>query len=137
MSPKEYEYNELENMVIKVKSKYRKGKEYGIIILSKADVLNLLAVIDLISSAAETNPKFSEKIESYLHPRFEEIMAIVSTNKDLSDNVNIEISRDNLKDLIKGFEFTSVITQMKVNKISYDTILKNLKDLKLIKQTKK
>ena len=137
MSPKEYEYNELENMVIKVKSKYRKGKEYGIIILSKADVLNLLTVIDLISSAAEANPKFSEKIESYLHPRFEEIIAIVSTNKDLSDNINIEISKDNLKDLIKGFEFTSVITQMKVNKISYDTILKNLKDLKLIKQTKK
>ena len=126
MSPKEYEYNELENMVIKVKSKYRKGKEYGIIILSKADVLNLLAVIDLISSAAETNPKFSEKI-----------MAIVSTNKDLSDNVNIEISRDNLKDLIKGFEFSSVIAQIRNNNIKRDTILKSLKDLKLIKQTKK
>jgi hypothetical protein len=138
LSKKSYDYSELDENVIKIKSDIRKkGTEYGIISLTKSELNFLLQLIEFMSSSPQISPKFSKKIESYLYPRFNEIMGIISMNKALPEQVNIEILKETQKELLKGFNDTSVIARLAERKINYHEMFKRLTEIKMVKFQKK
>ncbi len=134
MTLKIYEYNELEGNVLKVKKEFKKkGKEYGIFTISREEVKVLMDGIELMSSSYNISPKFSEKLERYLHPRFNEILGIVSMSKTMSDQISIEMAKENQKELLSGFSLPSVSAKLKLGKVDVDQLLKKIKDMKTVK----
>lgn len=109
----DYIYNTIEGDTIYIKQALKKkGKEYGIIKLNKNQIYALTESIDLMS-VNPISPKFSEIIEKYLFPRFNEINEILYSEKSLPDTVNVEITKENRKELINGLELGGVMTGLK------------------------
>ncbi|MFX1297147.1 MAG: hypothetical protein ACFFD2_20125 [Promethearchaeota archaeon] len=129
----DYIYNQIEGDVILIEKTYKiKGKEYGIIKLNKKQIYIITESIDLIS-ASSISPKFSETIEKYLFPRFNEINKILYTEKSLPDIVGIEISKENQKEIIYGLGLTGVMKGLKDRGYNYNELSEALKKAKFIK----
>ncbi|NHJ20219.1 MAG: hypothetical protein EAX91_04685 [Candidatus Lokiarchaeota archaeon] len=134
MSPTDYEYNDLEGAVLKVKLNLKKkGNEYGILNISTSQIKKLAEIINLMTSSPQTKPEFSQKIEKYLSPRFNEILGIIYVNKTLPDQIGIEFSKENQKEILKGFGFASVLEKLKDKKVEYEEIFQNMKNMKMAK----
>lgn len=134
MTDKIYEYNKLSGDTIKIKEGIKeKKKDYGFITLSKDQIAVLVDSINLMSSSPNISSKFSAKIGPYLIPRFNEILGIISMNKDLPDRLNIEMSKKNQKEMIKGLGLTTVVMHLKSKGSDYENLIGNLKDIKMVK----
>ncbi|MEJ2294568.1 MAG: hypothetical protein P8Y23_07330 [Candidatus Lokiarchaeota archaeon] len=106
-----YEYNIVENGIIYIKEDYKKkGKEYGFIELNKNLSSFLVEIIDLMSVSPNISPKFSEKVEKYLMPRYSEVNEIVYAGKELATQFKVEISKENQKDILNALTLPTVIT---------------------------
>lgn len=117
----ELKYNDLiDNIFLIKKGIKKKGKEYGIVKISKSQINGLMESINLLSSSGMISAKFSQKLESYLHPRYSEIYETCFTNKSLPEEVGVEISRENVKEIIVALEMPSIYRVLEM----YD--LKNL-----------
>ena len=134
MSNKKYEYNTLEGNTFTINEGVKeKKKDYGYIKLQKNQVNSLVDSINLMSSSPNISPKFSAKIETYLIPRFNEILGIISINKTLPDELIIEMSKENQKEIIKGLGLSTVIASLTLKKIKIEDLLNNLKNMKMEK----
>jgi hypothetical protein len=133
MNAKELDYNIFRENTFFLRDKYKKkGKDYGIINLNKKQINSLAEAIDLMS-VAPISPKFSEKIELFILPRFNEINEFLYSEKTLSDILGIEISKENHKDIIKALTFHNVITGLEDRGYSIDQLSAALKDIKFLK----
>ncbi|MFX1377715.1 MAG: hypothetical protein ACFFA4_01355 [Promethearchaeota archaeon] len=134
MDGNEYEYAIFENNVIFIKNNFKKkGKEYGIVTLSIKQINALAECIDLQSVAPMVSPKFSYRIETFLLPRFEEITRIIYTLKPQPLELGIEISKENLNDILKGLNFGTVMKGLKDRGYSIEDLNTALKKVKLNK----
>ncbi|MFW9822861.1 MAG: hypothetical protein ACFFE4_08005 [Candidatus Thorarchaeota archaeon] len=114
MDFKEYEYNIVKDGIIFIKDEFKKkGKEYGIVNLDRNQIFALAESIDLQSVTPLVSPKFSERIEKFLLPRFNEINEILYTDKTLPSKINVEMSKENYNDIIKGLDFGNVFTVLR------------------------
>jgi hypothetical protein len=129
-----HDYNEIEGNVIKIKKDFKKkGKEYGIFTISKAHVKVLVDAFDLMSTSPSISPKFSEKFENYLHPRFNEILGIVTMSKTLPEQISIEMSKENQKEVLNGFTLPSVSSKLRLGKVDFESLVKSIKEMKMVK----
>jgi len=131
---KEYKYNILKDNVFHIKDDYKKkGKEYGIVNLSKNQIYILTEIIDLISVAPLASVKFSKRIEEFLNPRFQELISALYENKTLPDIIGIEFSKDNHKDLLGGLHFSNVTITLKNKNYTISDMTKLLSDIRFTK----
>ncbi|MFX0047373.1 MAG: hypothetical protein ACFE8G_04310 [Candidatus Hermodarchaeota archaeon] len=101
-------FNDLKNNIFLVKEGIKKkGKDYGVLKLSKKEVNDLMEAINLISSSGDISPKFSQKLQSYLLPRYTEIYETCYTNKSLPDELSIEFSKENVKEIMVAIKTPS------------------------------
>ncbi|MFW9824144.1 MAG: hypothetical protein ACFFE4_14465 [Candidatus Thorarchaeota archaeon] len=129
-----YKYNILKDDIIFIEDEFKKkGKEYGIVGLDKNQIFALAESIDLQSVAPLVSPKFSERIEKFLLPRFNEINEILYTNKVLSSKIKVEISKENYNDIIKGLSFGNVITSLREKGYSVEDLRISLGKIKFFK----
>ena len=129
----DYMYSTIEGDTIYIKQALRKkGKEYGIIKLNKKQIQALTESIDLMS-ANPISPKFSDIIEKFLFPRFNEIIEILYTEKSLPDIVGIEISKENRKEILYGLELAGVMTGLEDRGYNRKELLEALKKAQFIK----
>jgi len=130
MDKNELEYNYLKEDIFLIKDAYKKkGKEYGIIRLNKNQITALSESIDLMSVTPSLSPKFSERIEKFILPRFMELNYITYSEKFLLQDVGVEISKENQKDMIEALDYQNVIIGLKEKGYSINelkTILKNI-----------
>ncbi|MFX1600545.1 MAG: hypothetical protein ACFFB6_08110 [Promethearchaeota archaeon] len=134
MNGNEFKYCLLENDVFYIKSNYKKkGKEYGIVTLNVNQINALAEAIDLQSVSPLLSPKFSQRIETFLLPRFDEIIRILYTLKPLPNELGIEISKENLNDILKGLKSGNVITGLKDKSYSVEELNALLKKAKFEK----
>ena len=109
MNDVKHKYNLLEENRILISSEFKKkGKEYGLVVLNKNQINALAECIDLLAVAPLVSPKFSERIEKFLLPRFDEVNKILYSIKSLSSDIQIEISKENHEDIVKSFSYISV-----------------------------
>lgn len=134
MDFKEYEYNIVKDGIIFIKDEFKKkGKEYGIVNLDRNQIFALAESIDLQSVAPLVSPKFSERIEKFLLPRFNEINEILYTDKTLPSKINVEMSKENYNDIIKGLDFGNVFTVLREKGYSVEELRNSLKKIKFSK----
>jgi len=109
MNENKYKYNFIKESIIYISNEFKKkGQEYGIITLNTNQIDILVESLDLMSVSPEVSFKFSERIEKFLVPRFNEVTQIIYSNKTLPSEIGIEISKENNLDIIKGFGFPNV-----------------------------
>jgi len=134
LNDEEYKYCIIKDNIIYIKSDFKqKKKEYGIVTLNKKLIDTLQESIDLLSRSPLISPKFSERIETFLLPRFAEIIEILYTMKTLPPEIGIEITRENLKDINKGLTSGSVITKLDEKGYSANELKETLKEVKFAK----
>ena len=134
MNGNEYKYSFIENNIIYIKNDLKKkGKEYGIATLTIKHINSLAECIDLQSVAPLVSPKFSHRIESFLLPRFDETIRLLYTLKPLPEQFGVEISKENLNDILKGLTYGSVITGLKDRGYSVEELNIALKKVKFSK----
>ncbi|MFX0023880.1 MAG: hypothetical protein ACFE9S_16255 [Candidatus Hermodarchaeota archaeon] len=134
MNGNEYKYSFLEDNIIKIKPKFKKkGKEYGIATLNIKQINALAETIDLQSVAPLVSPKFNFRIETFLIPRFDDINRIAYSIKPIPDEINIEISKENVHDLLKALELGTTITKLKERGYSVEELNTALKKIKFLK----
>ncbi|MFX0005320.1 MAG: hypothetical protein ACFFA7_08500 [Promethearchaeota archaeon] len=130
MNGNEYKFSILEDNNIKIKDKFKKkGKEYGIARLRIKQINALAETLDLQSVAPLTSPKFNYRIETYLLPRFDEIIRIIYSLKPIPDEIGIEISKENVNDLLKSLILGTTITKLKERGYSVEELNKALKNI--------
>ena len=123
MNDEKFEYNTLERDIIKINEEYKKkGKEYGIVELNKNLISILVEAIDLMSVSSNISPKFIEKIEKFIMPRYVEINEIIFTEKDIPETIKVEMSKENQKEILDALSLPNV-------KISLEKKGKELKEL--------
>lgn len=134
MDFKEYVYNIIKDGFIFIKDEFKKkGKEYGIVNLDRNQIFALAESIDLQSVAPLVSPKFSERIEKFLLPRFNEINEILYTDKTLPPKINVEMSKENYNDIIKGLNFGNVFTVLREKGYSVEELRNSLRKIKFSK----
>ncbi|MFX1456390.1 MAG: hypothetical protein ACFFDB_13530 [Promethearchaeota archaeon] len=134
MDFKDYVYNIVKDGIIFIKDEFKKkGKEYGIVSLDRNQIFALAESIDLQSVAPLVSPKFSERIEKFLLPRFNEINEILYTDKTLPSKINVEMSRENYNDIIKGLNFGNVFTVLREKGYSVEELRSSLRKIKFSK----
>ncbi|MFX1389948.1 MAG: hypothetical protein ACFE9Z_07805 [Promethearchaeota archaeon] len=111
----------------------KKSKDYGIVSLTKIQINALAESVDLLSVSPLISPKFSQRIEIFLLPRFNELTGIIYTDKSLPSEIGIEISKENNEDIIKGFESINVQVGLKKKGYSIEELKNKLKKIKYIK----
>ena len=131
---KEYEYSVLEDEVLLIKKEYKeKGKEYGILKLNKQFIHILSECIDLMSVSPDVSVKFSKRVEEFISSRFQELSAIIYEEKSLPEMVGVEFSKENHRDILKGFLFTNVASTMKNKNYPVEKIISQLENVKFFK----
>jgi len=134
MNQNDFNYGVLKNNVIYIKDEFKtKGKEYGIVMLNIKQINALAEGIDLQSVSSTVSPKFSQRLEKFLLPRIDEIVRIIYTLKPLPDELGIEVSKENLNDILKGLTSSSVIIGLKDRGYSIEELNKALKKTKFEK----
>jgi len=138
VSQKDYEFSDLQENIIRLKAHLKKkGKEYGLITMPKSDIKILGDIIHLMASSYDVTPKFREEVEQYLFPRFNEILGIIAMNETLPEQISIEISKKSQKDIIKGFDYSSILAHLASKNIDYKEILGKLNKIEMQKFTGK
>ena len=134
MNGNEYKFSILEDNNIKIKEKFKtKGKEYGIVRLRIKQINALAETLDLQSVAPLTSPKFNYRIETFLLPRFDEIIRIIYSLKPVPDEIGIEISKENVNDLLKSLTLGTTIIKLKEKGYSVEELNKALKNINFYK----
>lgn len=138
MSQKDYEFSDLKDNVIRIKPQLKKkGKNYGLLTMPKAEIEILGDLVNLMASSPDITPKFREQVEQYLFPRLNEIMGIIMMNKTLPEQISIEISKEDQKQFLKGLNFNSILAHLASKKIDKQEIVRSLKQVEMIKFTGK
>jgi hypothetical protein len=136
MDKNEFEYNSLKGDTFFIKDEYKeKGKEYGIIRVSKNQIIALTESIDLMSVAPSISPKFSKRIERFILPRFMELNYTIYDKDFLLQDIGIEISKENQKDMIEALDYPNVIVTLENKGYSIKELKIILKIIKMHKQT--
>ena len=136
MDKNEFEYNSLKGDTFFIKDEYKeKRKEYGIIRVSKNQIVALAESIDLMSVAPSISPKFSKRIEKFILPRFMELNYIIYDKDFLLQDIGIEISKENQKDMIEALDYPNVIITLESKGYSIKELKNILKNIKMHKQT--
>jgi len=124
----ELKYNDLKDNVFLIKKGIKKkGKEYGIVHISKNQINGLMESIDLLSSSGNISAKFSQKLESYLHPRYSEIYETCFTDKSLPEEVGLEFSKENVKEILISLDMPSIYRALE--KIDFKNVIDLLKNI--------
>ncbi|MFW9948444.1 MAG: hypothetical protein ACFFDX_16580 [Candidatus Odinarchaeota archaeon] len=136
MDENEFEYNSLKGNTFFIKDQYKeKGKEYGIIRVNKKQIIALAESIDLMSVAPSISAKFSKRIERFILPRFMELNYIVYDKEFLLQDIGIEISKENQKDIIGALDYPNVIITLESKGYFINELKNILKNFKMHKQT--
>jgi len=94
MNENKYKYNFIKESIIYISNEFKKkGQEYGIITLNTNQIDILVESLDLMSVSPEVSFKFSERIEKFLVPRFNEVTQIIYSNKTLPSVCRAEFVR--------------------------------------------
>jgi hypothetical protein len=126
---RELRFNDLKDNTFLIKEEFKKkGKHYGVLILSKKVIDEFMEVINLLSSSGEISPKFSQKLQSYLLPRFTEIFKTYHTNKSLPEDLGIEFSKEDVKEIM-----VAIKTPSRYGTLGKETLENLVKILKSIK----
>jgi hypothetical protein len=134
MIENKYRFNFIKENIIYISNEFKKkGKEFGIVTLDTNQIDALAESLDLMSVSPEISPKFSERIEKFLLPRFEELTQIIYSNKTLPSEVGIEISKENNVDIIIGLGFSNVQTGLKKKGYSSGELKNILRKVKFIR----
>ena len=134
MDKNEFEYNSLKGDTFFIKDEYKeKRKEYGIIRVSKNQIVALAESIDLMSVAPSISPKFSKRIERFILPRFMELNYIIYDKDFLLQDIGIEISKENQKDMIEALDYPNVIITLESKGYSIKELKNILKNIKMHK----
>ena len=129
-----YRFSILEDNNIKIKERFKTmGKEYGIVRLRIKQINALAQTLDLQSVAPLTSPKFNYRIETFLLPRFDEIIRIIYSLKPVPDEIGIEISKENVNDLLKSLTLGTTIIKLKEKGYSVEELNKALKNINFYK----
>lgn len=135
MEKNEFEYNSIKGDTIFIKDQYKeKGKEYGIIRVNRRQITALAESIDLMSVTPSISPKFSKRIESFILPRFMELNYIIFDEKFLFQDIGIEISKENQKDIIDALNYPNVVVGLKNKRYNINELREILKNIKFYKQ---
>lgn len=138
MSQKDYEFSDLKDNIIRIKPHLKKkGKNYGLLTMPKAEIKLLGDLVNLMASSPDITPKFREEVEQYLFPRLNEIMGIIMMNKTLPEQISIEISKEDQKRFLKGLDFNSILAHLASKKIDKQEVVRSLKKVEMIKFTGK
>jgi hypothetical protein len=134
MNDSKYKYNVVKEDTIYISNEFKKkGKQYGIITLNKKQINALAECIDLISVSPLISTKFSQRIEMFLLPRFNELIGIIYSDKSLPSEIGIEISKENNEDVIKGFDSMNVVVGLRDKGYSVEDLKNYLKKIKYYK----
>jgi hypothetical protein len=134
MNDNKYKYNFVKESIIYINNEFKKkGQEYGIITLNINQIDILADSLDLMSVSPEISFKFSERIERFLIPRFNELTQIIYSNKSYSSEIGIEVSKENINDIIIGFGFSNVKLGIRDKGYSSGDLVKVLKRVKFTK----
>ncbi|MFX0035446.1 MAG: hypothetical protein ACFE9I_07385 [Candidatus Hermodarchaeota archaeon] len=134
MSEEGYTFCLLKDDIIYITSEFKEKKgDYGIVMLSVELIDILQDIIQLLSRDSLLSPKSSVRIEKFLIPRFDEIMGIIHTNKTLPPKIGIEISKESVKDIIKGLTYSGVIAKLDDRDISSEELKNILEKVKFSK----
>ena len=134
MANKEYTYNCLDKDVFYIKREIKKkGREYGILTLTKQQINLLIESLDLMAVSPQISPFFSQKLENFISPRFLEINEIIYAEKALPDKLGVEFTKENQKDIIKAFELPNVISRLKAKGFSSEEFINLLRSIKFSK----
>jgi len=132
MSKSENRYNLIKENIIYVGIEFKqKGKIYGIITLTKEEIILLSECIGMMSETPQISPKFSIRIEKFLHPRFDELIRIIYADKSFPSEVGIEFSKENNEDIVKGFE--TIYIEIREKGYSVEELRNKLKKMKYSK----
>ena len=135
MSSNQYRYNLLKDNTIYIADEFKKKKEnYGLIELDKDLLTALIKALHLMSRSPSISPKFSEKIEKDLMPRFEEITAILYNFKDLPSTLFIELSKGAHKEILSSLKISNVSSSLEDDGFSANKLINSLKHIIFIKQ---
>ncbi|MFX0059743.1 MAG: hypothetical protein ACFE85_08395 [Candidatus Hodarchaeota archaeon] len=133
MSVKELKYNIFREKIFYIKDEFKKkGNEFGILNLNKKQINSLTEAIDLMS-VAPVSSKFSERIEKFLFPRFEEINEMLYKEKALPNDLGIEISKENHKDIIPALAFQNVKVGLRDRGYSIEELNAGFRKVKFFK----
>ncbi|MFX1279710.1 MAG: hypothetical protein ACFFA3_09860 [Promethearchaeota archaeon] len=134
MANTEYIYNSLDNNVFYIKKELKKkGKEYGVLTLTKNQINLLIESLDLMAVSPLITPFFSQKLENFISPRFLEINEIIYAEKALPDKLGVEFTKENQKDIIKAFDLPNVISRLKTKGITSEYFINLLKSINFSK----
>jgi hypothetical protein len=109
------------------------GMTYGFIILGRKEINGFTECIDLLKSAYPIPQDLRERVEKRLLPRFYEIQDFITHQSSLQEEIKVEISKINHKDILYGLEssaicklleqkgFKSSILKDKVGDINFNT----------------
>jgi len=129
MDGKEYQYNQIKGDSILLKDDYKKkGKEYGIAKLTKKQISAFVEAIDLISVSPSISPKFSEKVEKFIFPRFMELNNIIYSEKSLTSEIKKISILSEL--LLSNINYLDVIKKRKHNYLFWSSVLNELNQSK-------
>jgi hypothetical protein len=114
MNSKNLEYNIFKGNIFSLKDNIKiKGMHYGLARISKKQLKGLIECVDLLAAAYPIPRDLRERLENRILPRFYEINDLISNEKKLSNELGIEFSVLDQKDLLYGLDSTSICKLLK------------------------
>jgi len=109
MTPKNLKYNYYEGDIFFIdKNQKIEGFLYAVARMNKQQIIGIVECVDLTVAAYPIPRNLRERLENILLPRLYEIKDVLETDKSLSDNLGIELSKLNQEDILYGLDSTSI-----------------------------
>ncbi len=102
-------FNYFEGDIFFIKKEQKiSGMKYGVVRLNKNHLKGIIENVDLTAAAYPIPRNLRERLENRILPRFYEISDILDSVKLIQEELGIEISELNQKDILYGLESSSI-----------------------------
>jgi len=109
MSLKNLQYNSHEGDIFFIKKHQKiEGMLYAVARMNKQQLKGIVECVDLTVAAYPIPQNLRGRLENILLPRLYEINDTLDSEKSLSDNLGIELSKLNQEDILYGLDSTSI-----------------------------